>query len=520
MKDLSNNLAESSSQAPPKGTVYTPAEWAEWAVETYGIADSWKNGARILDPGCGDGALSLAVMRKALHSGFVPNTADLRRIKCIERDKKAVKRFKQKADKLGISLPKDSILIADYLLADPRFKADIVFSNPPWTTFADLDDSDKDAYRDLFRSSGLAPNAKSLLLGGSRIDIAALFVFTALRRDTAPKAVCYFFLPASLHRGEGAHEAFRRFDSPEGRRFALSEYRELDGGAPFPGAGTRRSFAVYHADTEQKWPIPWFSAKDNGTWTQMEARPVDRIGSPLMPSPIGAKISVPPRIPVPGGTLPRQGVNACGASGSFIIEHVEDAGPETVEARAKNGFVGILPRRFVYPLLTGENFKHTRTHEGDPGKPRRWIFLPYSESGTALNEEELKDYPGALEWLNRHKQSLLLRKGTLINRRISKGLWWALMGVGAYNFAPWKIAWEAYGCRRFRPLLLSSMEFGPWQGNQAMHALLSFWDEQTAKKTFERITSQEVEEYLIAMGGAGTKGWAQPSRMKRLFAIG
>ena len=62
------------------GIVYTPRYWADWVVDTYGIADKWINGAVVLDPGCGTGALSEAVIRLAVEKGFKPSGRDLARL--------------------------------------------------------------------------------------------------------------------------------------------------------------------------------------------------------------------------------------------------------------------------------------------------------------------------------------------------------------------------------------------------------------------------------------------------------
>ena len=55
------------------------------------------------------------------------------------------------------------------------------------------------------------------------------------------------------------------------------------------------------------------------------------------------------------------------------------------------------------------------------------------------------------EYFSTRKGQLLARKGTMLNAWMKRGIWWACLGVGEYNFAPFKVVWEAYGKANFRP---------------------------------------------------------------------
>ncbi|MCK5249575.1 MAG: hypothetical protein KAJ98_06400, partial [Spirochaetaceae bacterium] len=445
--------------------------------------------------------------------GYLPSPKDLTRLKGIDRDRAALSEFRKTVHSLyGMDLPGKSLKYSDYLLESPEIKADIIFSNPPWVSFGDLDEKDKSNYKPVFRKSGLTPDPRSLLLGGSRIDIAALFVAIALDRDTAEDGEGYFFLPASLFRGEGAHSAFRRLKLPGGRSFALTEIRDLEGGAPFPGAGTRYCFACYKADRRQSWPVPWLKAGPGGEWTNLEAGPADGPDSPLVPHPAGSAPPPPPRIPVPAGTVPRQGVNCGGASEVFIIEEIGEENEGRLPVVNRRGKKGYLPPDMVYPLMSAASFSGKENNS-----PDRWIFLPYGRDGKVHTREQLETSPDALEWLERHRSLLEQRKGVMLKRYGAKGIFWALLGVGPYAFSPWKLAWESYGRNRFIPRLYSSANGSFWQGNQALHAYLPFDDKESAERAAKEFSSPNLEDYLRKLGGAGTKSWAQPGRIRRLL---
>ncbi len=503
-----------------QGVVYTPEYWADWAVREYEIHKKWMNGSRILDPGCGKGALIEAVIRNALSEGFKPSTEDLTRLSAVDIDAEALRFMTENIEqKYELCLPEESIKQSDFLLDDNLYHSDIILANPPWLTFGDLDQKRKDLYKPIFRASGLTPKPQDLLLGGSRIDIAALFVITALEKHLTDGGEAYFFLPMSLYRSEGAHKAFRRLPLSGGRSCALSEIRELDGGPPFPGAGTRHGFACYQQGRRQTWPIRWLKADNKGGWQPFEARPVSDIGSPLIPFAPGEVSPAVPKIHVPDGCRPRQGANPCGAAEAFIIEDIgQEPGP-AVSVVNRKGREGYLPRAFLHPLMASENF--TRGKDDAEQRfndiPGRWIFMPYNSDGTILGPKELAGYPEAQEWLNIHRNKLENRRGSLISRWKEKDIWWAMMGVAPYAFAPWKLAWEAYGRKEFHPRIFEKKQGAIWQGNQALHAYLPFYERGEAERVLSEFKKPEVELYLRTLGGAGTKLWAQPGRIARLI---
>ena len=498
------------------GVVYTPQYWARWAVTRFGIHRLWMEGSRILDPGCGEGSLLLSLIMEALRDGYSPTDGDLKRLRGVDVDSAALDVFRHTLTGiLGREAPQDIAVQDDYLLNDPAFPSEIILSNPPWLSFGDLEDTKKTEYKPLFRNSGLVDKARELLLGGSRIDLSALFISTGLQRDLKNGGIGYFFLPMSLFRSEGAHRGFRsRLFSPESG-FALNEVRELGDGRPFPGAGTKAGFAEIRRNASQIWPVKWYRATGSDRWHRMEARPVNGIGSPLIPLEKGEPLPELPVIPVPPGTRPRQGANPCGAASVFVFDSAEEIDGTTLLMTNRDGQSTPLPSELIHPLLTGRNFRDRSFRERQ--KPRRWIFLPYLSSGEPMDPDELRKFPEALNWLEKHRDALEGRRGTLLQRRMNQGFLWAMMGVGAYAFAPWKLVWEAYGQSEFRPGLFHCPPHRNWQGNQALHAYLPFWQEEDARRTLSILESGETERYLRSLGGADTKNWAQPSRIRRLL---
>ena len=89
----------------------------------------------------------------------------------------------------------------------------------------------------------------------------------------------------------------------------------------------------------------------------------------------------------------------------------------------------------------------------------------------------------------------------------------ALLGVGPYCFAPYRVTWPAYGAAEFTPRVFAS----PWQGQQALHAHIPCDSAESAEALRTALARPEVEEYLQSFGTTGTRNFAQPGRVARLL---
>src|SRR5947209_17393065 len=96
------------------------------------------------------------------------------------------------------------------------------------------------------------------------------------------------------------------------------------------------------------------------------------------------------------GPRPRQGINPGGASKVFFVHDVGPLDDELAEATSTAVGGVVLPRRFLYPLLTADQF-------ADPtAPPRRWVLLPHDpETGQPLTPEKVAAFPALAGYLNR-----------------------------------------------------------------------------------------------------------------------
>lgn len=480
------------------GEVFTPLEWAKWMISRWNLADQWFAGAAICDPTAGQGVFAMALIEEAVQRGISLTQGLLARLHLVELHKDHLDAFVANIRaRHSIDFPTSSLHACDVLFSPPRMQFDILVGNPPWSNFTDLPSHYKEALKPLFIEYGLVPDRKAVLLGSSRTDISALIlksVFFKLLKDGGEG---FFFTPLSLFVGDDAHTGFRDFKTKEAQ-FSVREIIEFVDDRVFEGVGTSYCAVHFKRDEVQTYPVP-YSRRIKGREESYAARPLKlstdqwRVVTDCEPDLDGIKID----ISLSPEQKPRQGVNTCGANSIFIFDQYPD----------------FIDSRFIFPLATKEIWR------AECNMPRKWIFMPYdSTTGRPLSEGEVRSIMG-YSYLMKYETELQQRKGTLINTSIGKGVWWALLGVGPYSFAPFKVIWQAYGKHTLDPIILGDLKGQPWQGNQAMHAFIPCWREEDATRICRELKNPRIEKILGQLNGQGKCNFAQPGKMKKLLSF-
>ncbi|MBB6480824.1 SAM-dependent DNA methyltransferase [Spirochaeta isovalerica] len=496
------------SELEPIGAVFTPLLHAQKTIIDTGLYENWLHGASILDPTAGGGHFIEAFIKTAKEKGDRLTDQRLSRLCAVEMQSRFIEDFHRKMKReYKVDFPGDRFLQGDYLFTHHREEFDFLLGNPPWLNFCDLENGYKEKIKPLFIDSGLTGSKKDLLLGSSRIDLAALIVTEAIRKNLKTQGTAYFFLPLSLFLGEGAHKQFRFL--LETGAFSLNYIDDYRDAPLFPGVATRYGFASFTKDRRTTYPVPYRRIRPNGTFRELNAAPLAGSGSPLIAGGMD-DLKELPRIFIPPKSKPRQGLNTCGANSLFIFDEITGRNKNILTLKNKER-EATLPEELIYPLIGSGQFNAKKHH--------RYVFLPYNLNGRALSETELAHYPEAECYLRENRSRLENRKGVLIGSAIKKGLWWSLLGVGPYSFAPWKVVWEAYGKREFHPRLFSSENKQPWQPNQALQAFIPFNEEREAKRVLKEMENSPIGEILKMQGMEGTCNWAQPGKMIRFFSF-
>jgi hypothetical protein len=471
--------------------VFTPVAWARWAAEATGLVDAWLNGANVFDPQCGIGQLLAGLVAAAQARGLRTRDLPWQRLWGADREPAYLR---VAARTLGLC--REQLLWADTLTAPPALRVERVFANPPWVNFPDLPAADKSALKPQFVALGLVPDRRRVLLGGTRIDVAALAIARYMERHLLPHGQAVVFLPLSVFQNDGAHAAWRNF-AVGPVRYAPTAVVDLTAARVFPDIQTRYGLAVFVRDRSFTPPIPWAnvtgwttagpSGAANAAWT---------IGPHARPT-----VHLPAR--------PRQGVNTGGANAVLHVALAEPAaaGQPVWWVQSARGRWQ-LPAWFLYPLLAATQFA-TPT-----APPRRWVVLPYHPTGRVLSAAEVSAAPLLAAFLHAHADVLQARKGVWLRR----GPWWSLVGVGPYCFTPWKVAWPAYGATTFTPQVFGAVAGQPWQANQAAQAFVPCADRAEAEAVAAQLRTPAVAAWLSAFQTAGTRSWAQPGRIAALMA--
>jgi len=493
----------------PIGAVFTPLKYAEETIISTGLYKKWIEGAVILDPTAGSGNFIESFIRLAQKEKQTITSSMLGNLYAVEMQQKFVSRFFNNLKEIyNINFPRSNFIQGDYLFTDLDVKADYLIGNPPWLNYCDLEEDYKNRIKHLFLESGLAKNKKELLLGSSRIDIAALIITEAIRKNLKKEGTAHFYLPLSLFLNDGAHKGFRSLLASEDY-FSLNYINDYRDYPIFPDVSTRYGFASFTKGKTTSYPVDYFKINDSDNKSKEKASPIGDEESPFIIHLPGNKLQLP-EISIKKENKPRQGLNTCGANKLFIFDEMEILNKDICEVSGKDNRA-VLPRKMVYPLIGADQFKENQKN--------RFVFLPYSENGRVMAENELRKYPEAVKYLEKHRETLIKRKGVLIQNSIGKGLWWSLLGIGPYSFAPWKIVWEAYGKKSFSAKLFTSSNGRLWQPNQALQAYIPLFDENEAKRILKELENPLIEEILRNQGMEGTCNWAQPGRMMKFFQI-
>lgn len=494
------------------GVVFTPLHECKRIILLFNLFEKWLNGKTFFDPTAGEGNFIEAFIDIAVEKNIVITDQMLDRLFANEINKEFIEIFFKKIKKrFNISFPENNFFNKDIILEDLDIKVDILIGNPPWANFNDLPNIYKNQIKSSFIKYDLVKNAKDLLLGGSRIDIAALVVSKTIQNHLVQKGEAYYFLPLSIFLNGDAHRHFRSY-SINSINFCVNkiiDYKNVD---IFEGAvSTRYGFVVFQRDIKQQFPIDYQITENKIN--------INTKASPLYFNDDALTISLSDdnelfktgdfKITLNEDQKPRQGINTCGRNDIFIFDFYESLNNDLVRVKNKNN-EAVLPKKYIFPLLTRS------VVSGIEDAPEKWVLLPYNNiSGKILDRNELESSLELYRYLELHRQMLISRKGVLIQSGMKKGNWWCLLGVGPYSFAPYKIIWQAYGDKKFTVRLLE----GRWQANQSMHAFIPFKSKEHAKDLFVQFQNPFIEKYLLSQRMEGTCNWAQPGKISKLLNI-
>ncbi len=497
---------DSSDKGLKIGDIFTPVKWGEFAIGKFGIFEKWIEGAAVFDPTMGSGNLLESLISYGLSKGYTMNQLPVHNLLGndlnTEYYNQALSKFKVK---YGLDMA-SNFTNEDFLKLPPK-QYDIIFGNPPWQNFVDLPESYKEQIKSYFFKYDLVGDSQKLLLGGSRIDFAALIIQIAIKDFLKPRGEAILFIPLSLLLNDGANRNFRTY-SIENINYSIESVFDFNTEDVFGGVATRYGLSFFTRDRTPNFPIPYFRF-EKGYWTEYKAKPIFHHTDPLsiLSSQQEYDFKEIKPVVVRKESSPRQGINTCGANNIFFFDSLEEIDHRIVKVSNKNICNVLLPKSFIYPLITAKEFKSGSTN------PTKWVLLPYNANGKTLEWKQIERFPELSGYLEKNKNDLQNRKGVMLQAMLKRGHWWSMLGVGDYNFFPYKVVWEAYGKTSFQPMIFE----GRWQANQSLQAYIPVKSLPEAERIKEELSDKQIENYLLSLKMEGTMNWAQPGKIKKII---
>ncbi|MEO0075857.1 MAG: SAM-dependent DNA methyltransferase, partial [candidate division WOR-3 bacterium] len=488
------------------GDIFTPLKWGLFAVKKFNLFQKWLDGARIFDPTMGEGNLLEALILYGLSNGYTIDELPTNNLFGNELNTQyfyqALSKFKEK---YGLEMT-SNFTNEDILQLQPQ-QYDIIFGNPPWQNFVELPEIYKEKIKSYFFKFDLIDNSQNLLLGGSRIDIAALIIKVVIKDFLKLDGEAVVFMPLSLLLNDGANKNFRTY-SIGTIRYSIETVFDFNNVDVFGGIATRYGLCHFVKNKIPCFPIPYFR-NENGGWIEYKAKPMFHETDPLsiISSIKGENVEISKPIIINKESAPRQGINTCGANDIYFFDTLISYNDDLAYVSNKTKRNIILPKKFLFPLITSNNFK-----ESSP-TPSKWVLLPYNTSGKPLELNQIQMFPELQSYLEENKESLRSRKGVMLNAMLRRGHWWAMLGVGEYNFFPYKVVWEAYGKTTFNPKIFE----GNWQANQSLQAFIPVKTLEEANRIHAELSDRQIENYLLSLKMEGTMNWAQPGKIKKFI---
>jgi hypothetical protein len=488
------------------GDVFTPLKWGEFAINKFDLFIKWLDGASIFDPTMGEGNLLESLITFGLSKGYAIENLPTNNLYGNELNtlycNKAVDKFKEK---YGLDMSKN-FTNEDLLRLKPR-EFDIIFGNPPWQNFVDLPEKYKEQIKSYFFKYDLVGNTQHLLLGGSRIDISALIIQISIKDFLVQDGEAIIFMPLSLILNDGANRNFRTYSIGD-VKYRMNTVFDFNDEDVFGGIATRYGLSHFIRDKKPVFPISYYR-NEGGTWNHYFAKPMFHDTDPLSIMSIDeeSKFNCIKPVSIKKESSPRQGINTCGANNVYFFDDLTYLTEDLVCVSNKSRDNIVLPKKFIFPLISSKEFK------GNSSTPSKWVLLPYNRNGKPLELKQIQQFPELSNYLESNKDILQGRKGVMLNAIISRGHWWALLGVGEYNFFPYKVVWEAYGKTTFNPTIFE----GYWQANQSLQAFIPVKSFTEANRIQKDLSDKQIENYLLSLKMEGTMNWAQPGKIKKII---
>lgn len=496
-RDDLKRLYEALIPAPLRhalGEYYTP-DWLAEATLEKALDGRDVRTLRCADPACGSGTFLLRLIARKRQAGCglaeilgTVRGSDINPLAVLTARTNyllAVRDLLEQAED-PVELP---VAPADALnLPEDTPRAGLVVGNPPWVNWEYLPPAYRERSRALWSRYGLV-SAKGPELSFLKEDISVLMTCVAADRLLAEGGTLALVLRQGVFKSSRNGAGFRRFRLPDGTGLRVLRVEDLSALKVFPGAAAGAALFFARKGEDTVYPVPY------AVWEKVGRGPIDAF-APLPRAmervivteqqavPASPEDPASPWLTAPAEALPglgrllggnpyraRTGVFTGGANavywlsvrsaenGLVRVSNIVDRAKrkaERVEAELEPGC--------LYPMLKGGNIRRWRTGYD------AYLLCPHTARTKQFPipwEELRRDCPRTADYLASFREVLDRRKGFAgWERTIQRQAFHAVLRVGAYTFAPWKVVWK-YIATQFVCAVVSTVD-DPFLGKKLL----------------------------------------------------
>lgn len=426
--------------------------------------------------------IPLAVCERLLSSGDPFSAEALLELVEQEADCRALR--EQLAALDGTNARVIANILLNRIFAYYEAKADIVVGNPPWVNWEYLPSEYKSKSQHLWPAYGLF-SARGPELSFSKEDISILITYAAIDRFVADAGYLSFVLRQAIFQSAQNGAGFRRFHLKNaGVDFRVLQVDDLRTINPFEGVVNRCALVLIRKNEAHAFPVPyrcwrrkagfvravhqrdaaWESVRPFIDMEEMVAFPAGR------QDPTSVWIHAPADLATAMdtflGTNPykaRTGVFTGGANavywmgiggqtpdGLLRVHNLVDRGKRRVSAIQAE-----LEPTFVYPLVQGSDLSLWSVDA------KAYILCPHTWESKMRPVDEAAmqaEAPRTYDYLCAFRDDLDARKGFAgWEREMQDQCFYAILRIGSYTFAPYKVAWR-YIAQSFITAVITSAQ--------------------------------------------------------------
>lgn len=342
-------------------------------------------------------------------------------------------------------------------------RVDYVAGNPPWVNWESLPEEYRNQSLPIWNHYGLKDTSFGRsAIGKSKHELAALFVFAASDNYLAPGGRLGFVITQSLFKNKGAG-GFRLLAYAKTTLCPVSITDMVECGI-FEGAINRTAtLAVEKSNKPIIFPLPytaWFPVGDPDIPESASLDAAKQLVKcvPMVATPSETGVATSPWMTCPkavSGSLYKvlgraffrayEGVNSGGLVGAFRVRKLKPIGrTHTLIENLGEGKVKIeivthqVENEILYPFLRGRDVQRWNGRESCS-----YILTHDAEHRRPYSIAEMRaHFPKALEYLTKFKRELQARKSAPVRQQMESGAFYALLGVGPYTVAEWKVLFK------------------------------------------------------------------------------